>query len=63
MANQIARQQNDDPTVDAVAATEEHLAASWEHRMRVDLPRAIERDEVTVDDGVVQAVVSLAVTA
>jgi hypothetical protein len=63
MANQIARQQAADPTVDAVATTAKHLDTFWEHEMRVDLAQAIEGGTVTVDDIVVQAVAALAVNA
>ena len=63
MANQIARQQAADPTVDAVATTAKHLDTFWEHEMRVDLAQAIEGGTVTVDDIVVQAMAALAVTA
>ncbi|MFM7044084.1 MAG: formate dehydrogenase subunit delta, partial [Ilumatobacteraceae bacterium] len=63
MANQIARQQAADPTLDAVAATAKHLDTFWEHDMRADLAAAIDAGTATVDDIVVEAVSRLSVSA
>ena len=51
MANQIARQQAADASVDAVAITAKHLDSFWDHEMRVDLARAVEAGTIESSSG------------